>query len=309
MVRFPLAKVLLPAVLVSASIFTMLTLPFVLTRSRPIVIELSPLFSGEIEPIFSPERKDFAIRYLGFVIVISVGAGLITAEMLRKTHSTREFAETKEQLSGLQKKVQEQEAELAAAKLLGIDPQELEAIAAEFSNPDFARSVAAKIMLTTDEPSQTFDSLDAISHQSPAMIPENEIAALTPAAESLALEPFSQPITSIDDLENGAIASNGAEPTHTSELKNGHLASELSVQEFHTYQRCYVRLPAIDQQRFALRVNGRYYTLFRSSKTNQQVQAIAERLQQKGSEVLITLMQDEYAVWRFEPEADLQSVS
>jgi hypothetical protein len=298
MVRFPLAKVLLPAVLVSASIFTAMTLPFVLTKSRPIVIELAPIFSGEIEPIFRPDRKEVAIRYLGFVIVISVGAGLITAEMLRKAHSTRELAETQEQLSGLQKRLQEQEAELAAAKLLGISPQELAAMTAEFSDADH------------HEPTAQVTAMDVM------LSPDAEIDSLSTATDTTELEiepeiliPSRRQNHATNGAENGAIASSQIELNSFAASSNGNLASATAAQSFNAYQASHVRLSTVGQYRFAIRANGRYYTLFRTNKNYQQIHAIAERLQSKGSDILITLMQQDYAVWRYEPEAKIESAS
>jgi uncharacterized protein YjbI with pentapeptide repeats len=86
-------KVLLPALLVSSSVFSFLTVPFTLLESEPFVIDIPP-FSAKMNPIFEQENKDFAIRYVGCSIIVSVTAGIVTAELLRKRQSSKSSTPT-----------------------------------------------------------------------------------------------------------------------------------------------------------------------------------------------------------------------
>lgn len=85
--RLHLRNVVFPAALLSCSIFSALTLPFVLSDPNPVTVKLSPFFEGEIQPIFTSDNKTFTIRYIGAAIVISVGTGLLTVEGLRRVQN------------------------------------------------------------------------------------------------------------------------------------------------------------------------------------------------------------------------------
>lgn len=82
--RLHLKNVVLPSVVVACTLFSALTVPFVLAEKNPIEIRLSPVFEGEIQPIFKDNNKSFTIRYIGSALVLSVGAGLLTIEVLRR---------------------------------------------------------------------------------------------------------------------------------------------------------------------------------------------------------------------------------
>lgn len=90
MSKFHLRNVVFPAVLLSCSIFSALTLPFVLSDPNPVSVKLSPFFEGEIQPIFTSENKTFTIRYIGAAIVLSVSTGLLTVELLRRAQNQAE---------------------------------------------------------------------------------------------------------------------------------------------------------------------------------------------------------------------------
>lgn len=92
--RLHLRNVVFPAVLLSCSVFSTLTLPFVLSDSSPVPVKLSPFFEGEIQPIFTGENKTFTIRYIGGAIVASVSAGLLTVEVLRRVQNQSQADES-----------------------------------------------------------------------------------------------------------------------------------------------------------------------------------------------------------------------
>jgi len=103
-------NVILPAVLMSSAVFSALTLPLVLFEPEPVsapisdlapIDEPSPVFQGfqPILDIFESGNKGLAIRYIGFSIVASVGAGIVTAELMRQT--ARRFVFLSDRLSSL----------------------------------------------------------------------------------------------------------------------------------------------------------------------------------------------------------------
>ncbi|HEY9743396.1 MAG TPA: TetR family transcriptional regulator, partial [Coleofasciculaceae cyanobacterium] len=94
MTSYSLSNILLPAVFISSAVFSTLTVPFALIKSEPVAVEVPPFFSGEIQPIFNGEHKDVAIPYIGFAIVVSVGAGIATVEVSRRWQAYRESALT-----------------------------------------------------------------------------------------------------------------------------------------------------------------------------------------------------------------------
>jgi hypothetical protein len=95
-------NVVLPAVLMSSAVFSALTLPLVLFEPEPLsapasdiapIDEPSPIFRSfqPILDIFESGNKGLAIRYIGVSIVASVGAGIVTAELMRQTARRFDF--------------------------------------------------------------------------------------------------------------------------------------------------------------------------------------------------------------------------
>src|ERR671932_786897 len=123
MTSSPLSNVLLPAVFISSAVFSSLTLPFALIKSEPVVVELPPFFSGEIQPIFNGEHKEVAIPYVGFAIVVSVGAGIASVEVISWWQAYREPTMAQESLPNLQQNSKEKEAQQEALKLPEYRPE------------------------------------------------------------------------------------------------------------------------------------------------------------------------------------------
>lgn len=95
-------NVIIPAVLMSSAVFSALTLPLVLFEPEPLsapvsdiapIDQPSPVFQSfqPILDIFESGNKGLAIRYIGFSIVASVGAGIVTAELMRQTARRFDF--------------------------------------------------------------------------------------------------------------------------------------------------------------------------------------------------------------------------
>ncbi|MGJ3251864.1 MAG: hypothetical protein ACFE0J_12130 [Elainellaceae cyanobacterium] len=307
MANFPLSKILLPGVLVSASIFSALTLPFVLSGSKPIVIEMPPLFSGEIEPVFSPDRKEFAIRYLGVTIVISVAAGLITAEMLRKWHSTSELAETQEQLSDLQKKLEEHQAKLAAAKILGIDTDDLDEMPLNSSEIEGEVSTESRVTFSSTEvlPETVSPPTESLSNGMSHPMPHNRTRDFNESSVLRDDAPLTNRAIALrknGSTKNGSAENGSALPVR----QNGNTVAIPAIQSYNAYQTCRVTIPSLAQCLFALNIDGHYYRLFRVQSVKERASKIVSHLEKQGKTAILTQINQGYAVWVRELEAVLE---
>jgi len=97
-------RVLLPSVLLSGAIFSATVLPLVSVPEEPVLVE----FQGQ--PVFQGNFEELAVPYLGLATVLSLGVGLTSATLLGWQLSGRKSAHTAEQLSMLQRDLQEKEA-------------------------------------------------------------------------------------------------------------------------------------------------------------------------------------------------------
>ncbi|MBW4486573.1 MAG: hypothetical protein KME12_02165 [Trichocoleus desertorum ATA4-8-CV12] len=107
----PLKSFLLPAVLLSSTVFSSLTLPLVVLGSQPVDIRMQQ------EPVFSGQLKDVAAPYLGFAAALSLGAGIASIAVTGWRHSSRKSAQAEEQLSSLKENLQVKEIQLEELKL------------------------------------------------------------------------------------------------------------------------------------------------------------------------------------------------
>jgi len=198
MSSFPLQTVILPAVLVSSAVFSTLTLPFVLLK-EPIAIDIPPLLSGgRIEPMFDAENKDVAIRYVGIAILLSVGAGIGTVELLRARHSAQELTQTKNQLSTLKLSLQEKSGQAGAPSLINLeddadlsgedneadpfddnlDGHETESLTLTFDQYVAAESLGQNLdafpLMLSEQPTESIEEVDQATLSSLASLPLEE---------------------------------------------------------------------------------------------------------------------------------------
>lgn len=106
-----LKKFILTPVLISASIFTVLTLPLALFGNQQVTIKLQG------ETTYDGTLRDVATPYLGFASLFSLGAGIVSVAIAGWQHSSRKSEAVEAQLSGLAQHLQEKEAQLEALKL------------------------------------------------------------------------------------------------------------------------------------------------------------------------------------------------
>lgn len=107
----PLKKLLLPPVIVSAAVFTAMTLPLALIGSKSVAIKYQedPVFSGPVREVASP--------YLGLATLVSLGSGIASAAVIGWRQSARKSVQVEKQLSTLQENLKAKEELLEELKL------------------------------------------------------------------------------------------------------------------------------------------------------------------------------------------------
>lgn len=71
------------------------------------------------------------------------------------------------------------------------------------------------------------------------------------------------------------------------------------------YTTCHVTIPEQVRPVAAIAVADQFYSLFKAQQSLQDAQAIAQRLQEQGDPSLITLLPTGYAIWVWEPDAQV----
>jgi hypothetical protein len=106
-----LKKLVLPPVVLSATIFAALTLPLAMLGSKPVTIQMQE------EPVFQGQLRDVAIPYLGFATILSLGSGIASVAVTGWQRSSRQSSQFEAELSGLSQNLKEKEAQLETLKL------------------------------------------------------------------------------------------------------------------------------------------------------------------------------------------------
>lgn len=106
-----LKSFLLPAALLSSTVFATLTLPLALLGSKPIDIRM------QSEPVFSGQIRDIAAPYLGFAAALSLGVGTASIAVTGWKRSLRKSSQIEEALASVQEDLQLKESQLEALKL------------------------------------------------------------------------------------------------------------------------------------------------------------------------------------------------
>ncbi|NET60472.1 MAG: TetR family transcriptional regulator [Symploca sp. SIO2E6] len=279
----PLSSVLLPAVIVSSTVFSTLTIPFALIRSEPVVIEL-PFYSGEIQPIFSGEHNEVAIPYIGFAIVVSVGAGMTTVDVYRRWQEIRKDLQKKSS-SSQQVLSEDQEAQPEAVKLPEYQPKaDAVPTTATLTAMNFATNgeVLSRPSLTEHNTPETATLIEVNA------TPEN---ILNPAT-------LTSTVSEQPELSQGSNGNNSVDDSWDVGL-NPILESP---QEYHT---CRIKIPHLARRLFAIEVNGEYYSFFRALETRDKVLEVMAKLGSSVEKTAITKTPKSYVIWVWQPEVDL----
>ncbi len=111
MTASPLKKLVVTPIVISAAVFSVLSLPLALVGSKPITIQLQG------ESVFYGQLRDIATPYLGLTSALSLGAGIASVAITGWRSSVRKSSQVQAELSDLAKHLKEQEAQLEALKL------------------------------------------------------------------------------------------------------------------------------------------------------------------------------------------------
>jgi hypothetical protein len=295
-------NVILPAVLVSSGVFSVLTFPFVLNNTE--VVEFVPpqFLEDSSQPFFNRENKSAAIRYVGGAIVVSVGAGVATIEILRRMHPANQLS--KFQKDALNSQIRQLEAEGQSDPLLLTENVET-AIADFLNSQESVGSSEQKISFTSSglpnfEPES---SIDQFSWEESAPTQQ----ALSSILESGWISSESLQVDS-ENITSQNLIPIAVSTSHQSFELIGS-ANAVPGQMSLPYETYRIRVPHRQDTLFAILLEGEYYSLVRTHKSQEKVLELATRLYQLGDRVVITSVGERYAVWALQPEAYLEWVS
>ncbi len=287
----PLSNVLLPAVFVSSAVFSTLTLPLALIKSEPMVIEIPPFFSGEIQPIFDGQHKEIAIPYIGFSIVVSVGAGMATVEVYRRWQQLRESATA------------EQESPTPTA-----DSPALEAQPEAIEMPEYRPQVSAIDLPPLDE----VFSPQVITTPDPT--PEAEDIAIEAAEPVVEFPPTLSPqppvltlVSTPPDLShvvqgNNVVQLESYRLRVVEPVEQLDLAGAKILESRQQYQTCRIQVPHLKRRLFAISFNGQYYSFLRVEKTKEKALEVLAKLGDRVGETAIAKTEKGYTIWARESE-------
>ncbi|NEP12012.1 MAG: TetR family transcriptional regulator [Symploca sp. SIO1A3] len=283
----PLSSVLLPAVFVSSAVFSTLTIPFALIKSEPVVVEL-PFYSGEIQPIFNGQHKEVAIPYIGFAIVVSVGAGIATVEVNRRWQQSRKSSLTKDSSSHPQLFSGDKKIQPEVAKLPEYRPEADAAVA--------ATATLTAINFSTNN--EVFSNQSITDHNT------------TETATLIGIKTLSQVVTPQGTTSNQTTATSTiSERLNLSEVPYENNSLDLGFNKIvkilespQEYQTCRIKMPHLERHLFAIEVNGEYYSFFRALETREKVLELMAKLGSSVQKTAITKTPKSYVIWAWEPE-------
>ena len=293
MTSYSLSNVLLPAVFISSAVFSTLTVPLALIKSEPITVEVPPFFSQEIPPIFNGEHKEVAIPYIGFAIVVSVGAGIASVEVMRRWQSYRESLETQEQLPNLQQnskgkealKLPEYRPEASAIHLStnvdGVSSQSLTA----------TNAITEETFMAVEAPEQVVDATQ-LGFPQPTILP----ATTASFTDSEKLN-WSSSLHGNDSVQLSSDRVGEEEVVQDLDL-----AFSQIIESQHLYQTCRIKVPHLEQRLFAILFEDQYYSFLRAEETREQVLETIAKLDPRVQKTVVTKTEKGYVVWALEPE-------
>jgi hypothetical protein len=326
MSRFRMRNVILPAILVSSGVFSILTLPIVLKKAGPLWREPQLLMDEPAPTFFERDNKNAIIRYVGGAIVVSVGAGIATIEILRRLHPSNRLS--KDQKDSLNSKIRQLEAEGASDPALlseSVENSIYDLLSEEFSAAHWSESQA--IVLSNKNSFDTEKKENSIALDHPLQSPEQssfDAQASNPtyrnghdgsrsANTAFAIDSASDAVAELSPLERAlSFADPSASMLDWPEVSADQAAPEATSGidsppgQLETYR---IKVPHRQDSLFAILVEGQYYSLVRTHPSKERILEVAAKLRQQGDEVLITTVEQRYAVWVLQPEAYLELVS
>jgi hypothetical protein len=305
MSSYSLSNVLLPAVFVSSAVFSTLTVPFALIKSEPISIEIPPIYSGEIQPIFDGEHKDVAIPYVGFAIVVSVGAGIACVEVHRRWHAARASEEEDESPQTAQQTALGHDMSQEALDRPEYRP-EVSALEFSLKDEDFNRqdlttpnAITEAVDIAIEESEHAFDAAEL--GFPPLVFPEisQAVASDTP---KIAIATLSDKLNLSQPQDTQSVQQDKEQVSSVSSVQALDLTLSKVLESRTLYQTCRIKVPHLERRLFAILVEGQYYSLSRAEETKEHVLEIMARLGDKLEKSVITKTEKGYAIWDLEPE-------
>ena len=292
--RFRMRNVILPAVLVSSGVFSVLTLPFVLNKTEVGGFILPTFLEDSSQPFFNRENKNAAIRYVGGAIVVSVGAGVATIEILRRMHPANQLS--KPQKDALNSQIRKLEAEGQSDPSLLTENVE-SAIADFLNTQESATSPEHKTPLTSPA---ALTSPAVLLNFEPEFEPEFEPGKTGDRFSWEESAPTQETLSSIlesdwmssDALQALELRNSGSQDSGSQELSpiaisNSHqpfdshqpfeLINSASVpgQTSLPYETYRIRVPHRQDTLFAILLEGEYYSLVRTHKNQEKILELA----------------------------------
>ncbi|MBW4581958.1 MAG: hypothetical protein KME42_20525 [Tildeniella nuda ZEHNDER 1965/U140] len=271
-------KVLLSAVLTSCAVFSVLTLAFLPRQAEPILAESTTGESTE-----DINHRDVVIRHIGISIVVSVGAGITTAELLRKWRRSRTVVPEGRQILSAQ------------AILQAVNP------------PDMALAVnglTASPLSLTDNGEMPTDRLEFQPPAIPALESDRDVDWENTA---LPLSLF-QPLVALPTEDVNwfpLISSNSTLSTASEQMPavDSSLTSHLLLASREQYQTCRIHRTELPERLFAILFEDQYYRFVKVVSSREQALGIVTRLKQRGEPAVMTHNEERYAVWALVPDA------
>lgn len=192
----PLKKFLFTPIILSTAVFSALTLPLAFFGDQEVTIQLQE------EPIHHGKIRDVAMPYLGFASVLGVGTGIATIAVTGWQQSSKKSAQAEEQLSDLERHLQEKEqlleelkqskSRLAAAGLNNFLEQEKED---ESESVQLSENEAQPIVEATVQPEP--EIVPPSENEAQPVVEETSEPqpVLTPATVKSEEQPMSVPFT------------------------------------------------------------------------------------------------------------------
>lgn len=297
MTSYSLSNVLLPAVFISSAVFSTLTVPLALIKSEPVAVEVPPFFSGEIQPIFNGEHKEVAIPYVGFAIVVSVGAGIASVEVIRRWQTYRESLETQEQLPNLQQNSKGKEAQQETLKRPEYRP-EASAIDLSMKTEGFSSQSLTVPNAMTEATLIDVEDIEQIVDATQLGLPQPTVLHQTTERVS-----DSEKLNLSSSLHGNDLVQLEADEAGSQEaVQDLDLAFSQILESQHLYQTCRIKVPHLKQRLLAILFDGQYYSFLRAEETREKVLEIIAKLDPRVQKTVITKTEKGYMVWVLEPK-------
>lgn len=313
-------KVLLSAVLTSCTVFSVLMVTLTPRRPEPITIEPT----DRIEAAEDINHRDAVIRHIGMSIVVSVGAGITTAEMLRKWGRSRDGIASRQQVFSAQAMLQAVTMPDLALPTDGFTASFSGLSGSDLSGSDLSGSGLSGSGLSGGIVSDEWDGAhkQAVAVLAPDRTNVSEQTVSEQAASDqpgLPLFLFQRPMplptetvnwflpAPLDSTLSDASAAKGLmvadEQSTDWQPTNWQPTAPLLLTAREQYQTCRICLSDAPERLLAILFEGQYYRFVKVVTDRKQALSLAATLEQEGQPAVITSTHDRDAVWALAPDA------